>query len=157
MKELLAEWRKVYTKDTTLLSEKYDPILFDNGMQVTFKMPKSDSQEMIDAAAGLGKNYLAKLKPGTRKSLTAPGDLVGTLTKIYKPLIDAWSEFGLEYKIGAQGADDDATFQISIVGDGEYFRGQAGLLQVPSEDSEVRLEAEQAKRAVEELKAALGI
>ena len=140
-----------------LILEKYNPILFDNGMRVTFKMPKSDSQEMNDAAAGLGKNTLAKLKPGTRKSLRAPGDLVGTLTKIYKPLIDAWSEFGLEYKIYTQGADDDATFQISIVGDGEHFRGQAGLLQVPSEDSEVRLEAEQAKRAVEELKAALGI
>ncbi len=157
MKQLLTEWRKVYTEDATLLSEKYNPILFDNGMKVTFFMPKPDSQEMIDAAAGLGKNYLAKLKPGTRKSIGAPGDLVGTLTKIYKPLIDAWSEFGLEYKISAQGAEDDATFQISIAGDGEHFKGSASLLQVPSEDSDVRLEAEQAKRAVEELKAALGI
>ena len=140
-----------------LILEKYNPIGFDQGMQMTLRMPKGDSQELADAVKGLGKNVLAQMKPGAAKSTTAPGDLVGTLTKIYKPLVDAWSALGIEWKIGSQGADDDATFQIGVVGDGKHLRGSVSLLQVPSKDSDVRLEAEEAERAVKELKAALGI
>ena len=141
----------------SLVLEKYDPISFDQGMQMTLTIPKGDSQELADAVKGLGKNVLAQMKPGTAKTTTAPGDLVGTLTKIYKPLVDAWSELGIEWSIQAQGADDDATIRMSVVGDGEHLRGSVSLLLVPSEDSDVRLEADQAKRAVEELKSALGI
>ena len=155
MKITRRQLREVVRK--ALILEKYNPIRFDQGMKIAITMPKGDSQEMTDAVEGLGKNVLAQIKPGVSKTLSAPGNLVGTLTKIYKPLVDAWSELGIEWSIRSQGADDDATLRISVEGDGEHLRGGADLLSVPSEDSDVRLKADQASRAVEELKAALGI